>query len=678
MWSRLTLLFLCAMILPAQTPDPAYESLSKAFAALHSLDYDRAIPLFREAASLAPARADIQKNLAYTLLKTGETEAARVAFGEASRLAPGDDHVALEYAFLCFEAREETPARKAEARRIFLRVREQGREPALRDTAARAFAGIDESLGAGIARWRQALQTSTPTFSAHYELAQLAEQRDELEMAAGNYAAAFRLLPERKSVLLDLARVEQARANPEGAMAAWLAASRGGEPRASELARERMPVRYPFVYEFRGALQLDPANHGLHRELAYLLLSMSDANRSLYEEAEKEFAAVVAAAPRDYLASAQLGLLYLADDRESDAMPLLRAVLAHGDSATANRVRMALHLPLVLEERTSSEAPLDPRALGERSYQAGFLKDALRYFTQAREANPVDSSVALKLGWTNNLLHDDATALKWFGIARRSEDAAVASEARRAYANLSPGVQRFRTTLWMYPLYSSRWSDAFGYGQLKTELRIRNLALRPYLSTRFIGDLRRQATGAYGAQSLSESAFIFAAGIAAPLWRGSSAWFEAGSATSYLNGMRWNDLRGGVTWSRTRGASLAAEQSGWFLETSADSVYVSHFGNDLINYSQNRFGYTTIRGGGADGLRLQPFVASNLTFDVKGQYWANFADVGPGLRIHLPGTPQSMALTISGQRGVYLKNEGSPRRPNFFDVRAGVWYAFTK
>ncbi len=37
-------------------------------------------------------------------------------------------------------------------------------------------------------------------------------------------------------------------------------------------ARELLPARYPYVYEFRGASELDPTNTELHRELAYLLL----------------------------------------------------------------------------------------------------------------------------------------------------------------------------------------------------------------------------------------------------------------------------------------------------------------------------------------------------------------------------------------------------------------------
>jgi len=662
----------CAVAL-AQPPDPAYEPLSKAFESLRAHDYDTAILLFRKAAALSPQRTDIRKNLAYTLLKTGDSDAARDQFGEAMRLDPADLHVALEYAFLCYEAREDGPARKAEARRIFARVRDGASDQTVRATASQAFTNIDTPLKDSIGRWQQVLATSQPTFSAHYELAQTAEARDALDIAAANYRAAFQLSPERKAVLLELARVEQARNLPASAMAAWLAASRGPEPRASELARERMPARYPFVYEFREALKLDPQNHALHRELAYLLLSMSEKDPAVREEAEHEFQSLNSEAPDDYLAAAQLGLLYLADHSDEKAMPLLKTVIAHADSATANRARMALHMPLVLEEGTNSEAPLDPRLLAERSYNAGFLKDALRYYTLAREVNPYDPAIALKLGWTNNLLHDDQTALRWFGIARQSTDPAISTEASRAWHNLSPSFERFRFTAWMLPLYSSRWNDLFGYGQAKEEIRVGKLPFRPYASVRLVGDARRYTGGALS-QSLSESAVIVAAGIATRPWHGLMGWGEAGTAFSYLGKGHWRDYRGGVNFARARGASLAAEKSGAFAEATADSVFVSRFDNDLINYSQNKFGYTKTNG----ALHIQSFWSVNVTFDARRQYWANFVEFGPGMRFHFPGTPPPVSLTLAAVRGVYLINDGNPRRPNFNDIRAGIWYAFTK
>ncbi len=670
------MLCLIATVALAQEPkDPAYEPLTRAFDSLRARDYDTAISFFAKAAAVSPDRADIHKNLAYALLKTGDSEAARAQFGEALKLEPADLHLALEYAFLCYEARDDAPARKAEARRIFARVRESG-DPASRATAAEAFDNIDAPLASGIERWKQALATSPPTFSAHFELAQLAEQRDELDLAAANYRAAFQLQPERKSVLLDLARVEKARGDSEGSegmMAALLAASRGEETRAAELAREQLPDRYPYVYEFRKALALDAKNGALHRELAYLLLSMSEKDPSLSTDAIGEFKIIVDSTPGDYVAEAQLGLLYLAAEQTALAMPLLRDVLDHAPPVVANRARMALKMPLVLEDREAGASPIDPRVLGERSYDAGFMKDAKRYFLIAREQNPFDPYVALKLGWTTNMLHDDVDALRWFDIARTSADPAIAGEAANAWRNLRPDNKLLRTTLWAYPLFSTRWHDVFGYGQLKTEIRVKKLPFHPYVSLRFVGDERR-STGGVSPQNLSESAFVVGAGVATRSWHGAMGWFEAGSSIGYLTGFASRDFRGGVSYGKTIGASLTAERSGWFVETLADSVFVSRFDNDLINYSQTRIGYSS----SLSTFRVQPYWSVNATVDVKRQYWANYAETGPGFRFHPPATPASMWISVGVVRGVYLVNEGNPRRPNYNDFRAGVWYAFTK
>ena len=174
-------LLLCALATaqtPAPSSDPAYAPLSKAYEFLRTRDYDQAIAFFEKAIAAAPTRPSIRKDLAYTLLKVGETEAARDEFGEAMRLDQTDTHVALEYAFLCYETKKE-----AEARRIFDRIRKTG-DPASRLTAEQAFQNIDTPLRTGIDRWSKALELNPGNFSAHHELAELAEQRDELSLAA--------------------------------------------------------------------------------------------------------------------------------------------------------------------------------------------------------------------------------------------------------------------------------------------------------------------------------------------------------------------------------------------------------------------------------------------------------------------------------------------------------------
>jgi tetratricopeptide (TPR) repeat protein len=659
---------------PSTPPDPAYVSLSKAYESLRVKSYDEAVTLFLKAIEAAPARPSIRKDLAYTYLKVGETDAARDQFGEAMRRDPSDVHVALEFAFLCYETKKQS-----EARRIFDRIRKTG-DPTSRSTAEQAFQNIDTPLKQGIERWKKALELSAANFSAHHELAELAEQRDELDLAAEHYLKAWRLLPERKSVLLEVGRVWKALNRIDEANAALLAVSRGGEPRAAEGARELLPARYPYVYEFHRALDLDSGNIGLRREFAYLLLRMNHK-----DEAEKEFKIITDKSPEDLLSAAQLGFLYLARNDRAAAMPLLERVLNGNDRELANRVRAALKMPQTPDPqpRTAASDPqaatVEAKTMAERSMQAGYLKDALKYLKIAHETDPLDFAVMLQLGWAYNMLHSDQEALRWFDLARKSPDAKIARDAGKAFDNLRPNLARMRTTAWLFPFYSSRWHDVFSYGQIKTEFKIGNLPLRPYLSTRFVGDTRRTTGGALP-QYLSESAFIIGAGVSTRYWHGIMAWGEAGRAVSYLpktSGKRVTpDYRGGVAFARGWGHHIRSEKPGMFFETNADGVFISRFGDDFLAYSQNRVGFTPRVFENLRDLRLQVFWNANLTMDSKRQAWANFAEFGPGVRFRFAGMPPSLMFSINVARGAYTMPQDQ-QRPNFYDIRVGFWYAVT-
>src|ERR1035441_3223379 len=403
-------------------------------------------------------------------------------------------------------------------------------------------------------------------FSAHFELASLAEQRDELALAAGHYEKAWRLLPDRRSVLVDLGRVWKAMGRTEDATAALLAASRGGEPRAAELARELLPDRYPFVPEVQAALQLDPANIELRRELAYLLLSMERQT-----EAEQEFRAVTEAAPDDMLAATQLGFLLYGRGASDAAMPLFERVLAGPDDDLANRVRAVLRIPQVMRARPSPQPPsIDAKVMAERSMKAGYMKDALKYLQVAHEADPGDFDVMLKLGWAYNVMHQDRLALPWFDLARRSPDPQVASEASQAWRNLESEARLFHTTASAPPQY------------------------------------------------LSESSFIAGAGIRTVPWHNLTGWFEAGSAMSYITGHMLPDYRGGASgqWHRL------PESAGWFVDTSLDALFISRFDDDFLVYGQSRMGYALSR-------YTQLYWNANIPGDIKRQYWADFVETGP-------------------------------------------------
>jgi Tfp pilus assembly protein PilF len=666
------ILILFAVLAAAQTPDPAYAPLEKAYAALKAKDYDHAIAAFQEAVKIAPDRPAMRKDLAYTLLKIGENEAARDQFAEAMRLDPRDDHVALEYAFLCYETKQQLLAR-----RIFDRLCKTGNQ-----TAAGAFENIDRPLREGIARWTKALELSPDNFSAHEELARLAEQRDELPLAAEQYRKAWALRPDRRGLLLSLGRVYTQMSRNDEAHAALLAASRGAEPRVAEEARELLPKRYPYVYEFQRALALDPRNVELRRELAYLHLEMK--NRA---EAEKEFQAVVENSPDDLLSVAQLGLLRWTRGDDEGALPLLQRVLASGDVELVERVRAAMKTPPSLQKRVEEPKAASPdqaRLLGEKSLEKGYLQDALKYLRIAHENDPDDFRVMLKLGWTYNMLKDDREAVRWFKLASASTDPAIAAEASRAYRNLQADTRLFKTTVWAFPLYSSRWDDLFAYAQAKTELHLKNFWVHPYLSVRLVGDTRGAVDLAnYGPQYLSERSIIAALGVATKPFYGATGWFEAGESlrlnpTQADPGRLLPDYRGGVSYVKGFGKLLAKGAHGLFAETNDDGIYVSRFDKDTLLYSQNRAGYTLRESETFAGFHAQVYWNANATVDMLGQYWANYVETGPGMKFKFEGSRVPLLFSVNLLRGAYLINQGNPRGPNFNDLRIGVWYAFTR
>ena len=90
LWILLLVSGLASGLATAQTPDPAYEPLNKAYEALRTRSYDDAIALFLKAIEAAPARPAVRKDLAYTYLKIGENVAAREQFREAMLLDPKD------------------------------------------------------------------------------------------------------------------------------------------------------------------------------------------------------------------------------------------------------------------------------------------------------------------------------------------------------------------------------------------------------------------------------------------------------------------------------------------------------------------------------------------------------------------------------------------------------------
>ena len=95
------------------------------------------------------------------------------------------------------------------------------------------------------------MELSPDNFSGHEELARLAEQRDDLPLAAEHYERAWQLRPDQRALLLDLGRVWKEQGRDEDAMSALLAASRGAEPTSPRKRANCCPSAIPMFTNFR-------------------------------------------------------------------------------------------------------------------------------------------------------------------------------------------------------------------------------------------------------------------------------------------------------------------------------------------------------------------------------------------------------------------------------------------
>jgi len=166
---------------------------------------------------------------------------------------------------------------------------------------------------------------------------------------------------------------------------------------------------------------------------------------------------------------------------------------------------------------------------------------------------------------------------------------------------------------------------------VKTEVRLGHLPFRPYVSLRFDGDTRG-TTREIVPQYLSQSAFILGVGLATNTWHHAMLWAEPERrpviwpTTREAPGSRLPRWRLGIAALRPL---LGAEAPGWFAETNGDGVFVSRFQNDfLVLLAESLRLHAPALGAFAPSS--SPPGTSRL---IHSAYWANFVELGPGLRL---------------------------------------------
>lgn len=684
------------------TPRGAASHVALAYAAKQAHDLERAAALFAQALAEDPANLPLRKDFAYTLLAIGKSGEARDEFAIVFERDPKDSHAGLEYAFLCHET-----GKQEDAWRLFRDLRE-AENPEHRATAIKTFANMEADLLARIERLEEALRRDPGNYSSHLELARARRIRNDFAPAAAEFEAAYRLKPEYPEVLIEMAAALREAGDEERAAAVTLTASRSASAFVAEQAKALLPHRHPYLAEFEAALRFQPGQSALRREMAFFLLSLGRG-----EEARAAFSEVLQDDPHDWLAAAQFGFLEMEQGRTGEARARLQAALATRDPELRRRIEEALArlgaVPPPSQNSSGSAAASEipsgalgqdladaeaAREMGRKSYEAGFIPDAIRFYREAQRLDPANFDTMLRLAWSLNMAKRDDEALRWFSLAARSPDAAVAREARTAIRNLAapaPSPSGMAATashegpvasLWVMPLHSTRWGSTFSYAQAKLEWLTPRLPVVPYASLRFAGD----TTGAVGVtdpQFLSENSFILGLGARTRAWNGVLAWGEAGSSMAYRRsqgretGRFLPDYRGGLSQFRLFGPSLLAMRPGAFAETINDLVYIHRFDRDTLAISRNRLGWNLGRVSALGGLQFQTFLNLNLNADFKGQAWANFVEAGPGARLRWAWMPPPVSFTFSYLRGHHMIRRMDGRPNTYNDFQAGFWYAFS-
>lgn len=112
----------------------------------------------------------------------------------------------------------------------------------------------------------------------------------------------------------------------------------------------------------------------------------------------------------------------------------------------------------------------------------------------------------------------------------------------------------------------------------------------------------------------------------------------------------------------------------WFVEGGGDWAYYSRL-SDFIAYSQARGGWRVLQFGRAAAVDVYGF--ANLTFDAKGNYYDNFFEGGPGLRVvTAPVGAATITTSVEYAAGAYLgrnyNNTRGSTGATYGDVRVSV------
>ncbi len=419
------------------------------------------------------------------------------------------------------------------------------------------------------------------------------------------------------------------------------------------------------VHLFLKALEADPGNTSLRKDLAYLYVRQGS-----WLSAAGQFEVIHRAHPEDLATALQLGFLYNRMKRDDLSAEYFKAAAQSQDPKISESARQALKN---LRDDTI-------RARKEQGYELlrqNRRSEAIPVFEEVYRQDPHDDSTMMQLGYLYDAEEQKKKAESMFRAAAASTDPKLAEQARTALRTMHGIESAWFGSLYFAPFYASRFGNEINSLNAKVGLRPSQY-FQPYIGLRLTRDTRSQ-TGRLPV-IFSDNTAVLSLGIQSqPFGPTAVVYAEAGTALSLLgdpqHGRAIPDYRAGISWFRpwglglTRAARETSRRAALFGEAYSDVAYYSRYGQNVIGYLQLKEGLTLPQ---KRISPLQVFAAVNLIKDSKSDFYNNIVEFGPGLRfVPLKKLPM---LQVQAQylRGSYM-TEGRRIRnsygPNYNDYR---------
>jgi len=402
--------------------EPLYDTMDAAFKALKVKDYDRAIEELKKATTLAPQRADIQKQLGYAYIKTGQTEPAIGAFERVHALDAGDLSSALQLAFLYDSVRQDEKAAD-----LFREVA-AGSSASLAKMANTSLANLGEKYKGEIAQVQSALLTDPSSVEYHRRLGALLFRANRLREAVPHLEYVAKHQGDADNAY-DLGRALLALGDRTQATWYLEKASHAGNPEIAANAAG-LAGKVNDLDLLRALTAQYPADNRFRRELGFLLIQKNDA-----AGARQQFEAAVSNNPADTLSRMQLGYLLEKEGAGAQAREQFGLVAAADDPKYGKTALDAFHklggTTLPPPPAIPAEAADELRAEGIRLANHGKVADAILVYKKLHAMTPQDYAVTLRIAYWY-WVTDVAEAKVWFQQAAQAPDPQIAEEARRA------------------------------------------------------------------------------------------------------------------------------------------------------------------------------------------------------------------------------------------------------